>query len=292
MRRFGLMSIEGGGEGGGGGGEGGGEGGGTASWRDGLDAGIKEHPALADFADVPALAESFLATKEMVGRKGIILPKEDDAGDLVRFRTEIGVPASAEDYELGDFKPPEGVPWSPDFQTAMLRRLHTIGIPNGQIREILDGHAEETAVQYATLTKTAAQGQEQGVAKLKEELGVDYEASRALAESSFKAASGKDFDELSHLVLADGTHIGDNPAFVRTFINIGNQYKEAGLHGDKFSGGGYTLTPQAALDEIAKLESNDAWKDADHPEHKMIVDKMDDLYKQAYPEQVSEVPAS
>ena len=104
---------------------------GEASWRDGLDVGLKEHPALTTIADVPTLAKSFVETKEMVGRKGIILPKEGDAGDLIRFRTEIGVPGSPEEYDLGDFKPPEGLPWSDDFQSKMLTKLHTLGIPNG-----------------------------------------------------------------------------------------------------------------------------------------------------------------
>ena len=260
-----------------------------ASWRDGFGAEIKDHPALADFADLNALGESYVLTKKMVGEKGIILPKEGDTGDLVRFRTEIGVPATADDYELGDFKPPEGVPWSKDFQKSMLQRLHRIGIPNGQIREILDAHAEETGTQYAALVKGASQGHEQGVTKLKEELGMDYDASMELAERSFKAAAGENFEELSHLVLADGTYFGDHPAFVRTFINIGKQYREAGLHGEKFSGGGFTLTPKAAQDEIAALESNPAWKDADHPEHEIVMSKMDDLYKQAYPEKQPEV---
>ena len=259
------------------------------SWRDGFGAEIKDHPALADFADLNAMGESCIATKEMVGRKGIILPKPDDAGDLARFRTEIGVPATADEYELGDFKPPEGVPWSGDFQKAMLNRLHTIGIPDGQIREILDAHAEESGVQYAALTKTAAQGQEHGIAKLKEELGMDYDASRKLAKRSFTAAAGENADELMHIVLPDGTHLGDHPAFVKTFINIGKQYQEAGLHGEKFSGGGFTLTPEAAMAEIAVLENNPAWGDADNPEHDMAMSKMNDLYKQAYPDEQPEV---
>ncbi len=267
----------------------GGAGGGKATWRDGLDAGIKDHPALTRLADVPALAQSFLETKELVGKKGIIVPNESDPADVARFRKEIGVPETAEGYELGDFTPPEGLPWSEDLQKGMLGKLHAIGIPNGQIRQILDGYAEETNTQYTGIQKTAAAGHEAGQAALREEFGADYDASRALAERSFKAAAGEDFEELSHIMLPNGTALGDNPAFVRTFNNVGKQYQEAGLHGEKVGGGGFTMTPEAAKTEIAKLESHKALHDADHPEHAVVQKQITDLYAFAYPEEKPEV---
>jgi hypothetical protein len=240
-------------------------------------------------ADVPALAKSFLETKELVGRKGIILPKDDDAGDLARFRTEIGVPDSAEDYTLGDFAPPEGLPWSETLQTSMLAKLHEIGIPNGQIREILDSYAEVTHGEYQGMLEATSKGYEQGTAKLKQDLGADYDASLALSKRAFKSASGDQHDVLSHLVLSDGTHLGDNPAFVRTFMNVGKQFAEHGLLGEKVGGGGFTKTPDQAKEEIAVLEANPGLYNADHPEHAILVARKNELYEQAYPETPPEV---
>ena len=294
-----ILTAEGaeGGEGGAGaggaeGGEGGagaGAGGGDLGWRSDLPAEIQNDPSLVTISDVPTLAKSFLETKEHVGRIGIIPPKEGDVADLARFRKEIGVPETAEEYNLGDFKPPEGLPWSGDFQTAMLGKLHDIGIPNGQVRQILDGYTEVGGVQHAALELLKDQGYEQGTAKLKEELGANYDASTKLAERVFKAAAGEHADAISHLVLADGTHLGDNPAFTRLFIGIGKQYQEAGLHGEKVGGTGFTKTPDQAKQEIAELESHKALHDASHPEHQIIQDRMTELYKQAYPDEKPEV---
>jgi hypothetical protein len=261
------------------------QGGGESSWREGLDEGIREHPALADFKDVPSLAKSFLETKEMVGRKGIILPKEGDDGDLARFRTEIGVPASPEEYDLNGFQPPEDLPWSENLQSGMLRKLHEIGIPNGQIRQILDGYAEVQGAEYQALQASAAEGHKNGEAALREELGAAYKPSMELCERAFKAAAGENFEALSHRVLPDGTLLGDHPAFVRTFVNVGKQMSEHGLLGEKSGGGtGFMMTPEAAKDEIAKIENNPALWDADNPEHAALQKRKDELYQMAYPE--------
>ena len=261
----------------------------VAGWRESLDAEIRDHPALTTIADVPALAKRFLSTQEMVGKKGIILPKEGDAADVARFRKEIGVPESVEGYDLGDFTPPEGLPWDDGFQTAMLGKLHAIGIPGSQIKQLFSDYAEVQNDQYQAMVAAAGQGHEQGQTKLKAELGRDYDASTSLAKRAFKAASGDYHDELSHLVLADGTHLGDNPAFVRTFINVGKQFAEHGLAGERVGGGDFMKTPEQAKAEIATLEKNPAYRNADDPEHKMLVDKMSGLYEQAYPTTQPEV---
>lgn len=259
------------------------------SWRDNLDAEIKDLPALADIQDVPSLAKSFLATKEMVGRKGIILPKEDDAADVARFRSEIGVPETVEGYDLGDFTPPEGLPWSESMQTKMLARLHTRGIPNGQIRGLFDDLAEVQHEEYQALVANQEQGNTRGTAKLKEDLGADYEASMALAERSFKKCSGDNFEELSHITLPDGTNLGDHPAFVKTFINIGKLHKEHELLGEKSGGGGFEKTPEQAASEMAELEKHPAYRNADDPEHKMITDKVNELAEMRWPAESPEV---
>ena len=261
----------------------------VTGWRESLSSEIRDHPALTTLADVPALAKSYLETKEMVGRKGIILPKEDDAGDVARFRKEIGVPDTPEEYDLADFAPPEGLPWDGDFQNAMLKRLHAVGIPNAQIKQLFSDYAEVQGEQYQAMIARAGKGHDDAQAKLRTELGGQYDEATALAKGAFKEAAGNDFAELSHLVLPDGTHLGDHPAFVRTFINVGKQYREHGMVGDKVAGGGFRKSPEDARAEIAVLEKNPALYNADDPEHKMIVDRKNQLYEDVYPTTAPEV---
>ena len=135
----------------------------------------------------------------------------------------------------------------------------------------------------------AGQGHEQGQAKLRAELGAKYDESTALAKRAFKSASGDHFDELSHLVLSDGTHLGDNPAFVRTFINVGTQFAEHGLAGEKVGGGGFAKSPETALQEIKEIEANpNLWKEG-HPEQKLLQARRDTLYTFAHPQEQPEV---
>lgn len=256
----------------------------TTSWRDGLDADLRDNPTLGRYEDIPALARGLVETKELVGRKGIILPKEGDDGDLARFRTEIGVPDTPDNYDLGDFAPPEGLPWSEDFQKGMLARLHRIGIPNGQIKQLFDDYAEESAGLYQGSLEAVIRDRDQNTAKLKTELGTGYTAALELAERALEEAAGENYEELSHMKLPDGSLLGNHPVFVRAFINVGNQFREHGVIGEKTPGERFAMTPEEALAEIAVLEKNPAYRNADDPEHKMVVEKMDTLYKRAYPE--------
>ena len=273
--------------------EGGGQQGGNGAatgWRETyLDTETQALPGLADIPDVATLTKNFLEAKSMVGRKGIILPKDGDAGDIARFRLEIGVPETAEGYNLGDFAPPEGVPWSETFQASMVSKLHEIGIPQSQIRELFDGYAEVTGSEYGTMVAAQEQGHEEGVKALRTELGAAYDSSIALSQRAFKAAAGENFDAVSNLTLADGTKLGDNTAFVKTFINIGNQYQEAGLAGEKVGGGGFALTPAAAEQELRTIEANpNLWKDG-HPEQKQLQARKNELAEMAFPEPKPEV---
>lgn len=260
----------------------------AASWRDGLDAEIRDHPNLARIADVPALARSFLETREHVGKKGIILPKEGDAADLARFNLEIGVPPTPEEYDLGDFTPPEGLPWSETLQTVMLGKLHARGVPQSQIRGLFDDLADAQNDEYIEMVGVQKKGHESGMAKLKETLGVDYEPSIALAERAFKRMAGDNFEAVNSMVLADGTRVWDHPDFVSLFIKVGKTHREHKIEGET-EGGGFTKTVESAKEEIAKLENHPAWRNADDPEHAIIQSQMDALYLQAYPEQKPEV---
>ncbi len=261
--------------------------GGSVSWRNDLAPEIKDHPALTRIPDVPGLAKAFLETKELVGRKGIILPKEGDTADQARFHKEIGVPETVDGYEL-NFAPPEGLPWSPEFETTMLAKMHGRGIPKQLAGELFHDYAEVQVQQYTAMTEASGQGRETAAAELRTELGADYEPSLALSKRAFAHAAGDHADAIQHLVLADGTHLGDNPLFVRTFMNVGKQYAEAGLAGEK-SGMGFVKSPSQAQDEINALYKNPAYFNADDPEHASIMGKMNELFEMAHPEKAPEV---
>ena len=261
----------------------------AASWRDGFE----NHPALSDFPDAPEealqeVAKSFLATKEMVGRRGVILPKEGDDTDQSRFFNELGRPETADGYELSGFEPPEGLPWDDGMQSEMLSVLHDAGLNNSQVMKVLSGYAEKQVGQYSELKGLVERNREEALTDLRTELGTNFDSSISLSKQAFRSAAGERFEEVAGLALADGTMLGDHPAIIRTFINIGKQYAEHGIAGDK-GGVSFTKSPETAQQEIAEIEGNPALYDADSPEHAMLVSKRDDLYKQAFPEAQPEV---
>ena len=260
---------------------------GNVGWREGLDSAIKDHPALVDLADVPSLAKSYLATKEMVGRKGIIPPKADDPADRDRFFNELGRPTTADGYELSGFQPPEGLPWSEEFQTAMLPKLHAAGLTNDQARQVFQDYADVSMHQYASMMETANQGRETTEAALRTELGAAYAESVERSKVAFRELAGENYEEVAALMLADGTPLGNHPAFVRTFLNAANSIREDTTGGEKV-GISHRKTPEQALQELRELEANPAlWNEG--PEQKILQQRRNELSHDAFLEPTPEV---
>jgi hypothetical protein len=69
--------------------------GGQTSWRDSLPQELREDPSLKAFNDPSGLAKSYIETKKMVGKKGVIVPTDKDGDDAWgSFFKQIGLPES------------------------------------------------------------------------------------------------------------------------------------------------------------------------------------------------------
>ena len=261
----------------------------TPSWRDGLPDDLRAHPGLEKYSDVSALAKGFLSQSELVGRKGVLLPKEGDAVDLARFHSELpGYVESPEAYDLDGFSPPEGLPWSDNVQTSMLSAMHEAGLTNGQVNSVLQSYAESQSTELGVMQQTIADATVAGEKALRAEFGASYDAKMAQATQAFALATGDKKEEIENLVMGDGTRFGDNPALVRMFAKLGEALGEDSLRGDGGSGSTQTFTrsPSQAQAELNALANDTghqaALHDPENPEHARAVDRQDALYKQIY----------
>jgi hypothetical protein len=108
-----------------------------------------------------------------------------------------------------------------------------------------------------------------------------------LANRAFLTGAAEDEEKIRNKVMADGTKLGDDPDFVKVFANLGDKFSESGLIGDKVRR--VTSTPDEAKREIRKLRGDktflEAYEDAEHPEHKDAVARMNAAYELAFPEE-------
>lgn len=243
-------------------------------WTNGLSADIRTALEPHGFKGPEDLGKAFLETKQLVGRKGVILPKEGDEADQTRFRKEIGVPEKADQYDLGDFKPPEGVPWDDELQTKMLDRMHKVGVPNSVARDLIREYADVNAEAWKQGLEHVETQRNEAMEALKKKHGSAYEAKLEDAKAALKRYSPD--GDLFALRLETGHLLGDHPAVVDFFMNVAESLSEDKLLGEKESRR-FTLTPDEAQSKLTALLADEdkakALYDPMHAAHKDVVEE-------------------
>ncbi len=258
------------------------------SWRESLSPDNKSHPALADFKDVDGLAKSYIHQGQLIGVDKFALPKDDWTPEQFdEHYTKLGRPESADGYELGDLEVPEGLPWDDEFQGAMVEKMHGLGLNTNQVKGVLGAYIESIGGQYETATGDANRATEAGIEALRKEWGTSYPAQVDVANRAFLSFAGDRSEEVRQMLMADGTQLGDNPAFIRVFAAAGSMMSEHGL-----VGGGpaarETLAPAEAEAKINELMADEDFRkqyyDKNNPAHEAANKRMAGLYGMQYPE--------
>ena len=260
------------------------------SWRDVLPAEHRDHPTLTTLADVPALAKSYLHAQEKISQKGVVLPKPGDDEDRARFYNELGRPETADGYDLGDFRAPDGLPWQPELVSQMLPKLHALGLNQAQANGLIRAYAEMQSENFSASQSQMALGVETLKQTLAQEYGAAFPEKFELAKRALRSAAGDGYVDLAELKLADGSNLGDHPRFVRAFIKVGESVGEHIFHGSEEGGEtSFSKTPEIAKKELDDLLMdkgwNEAWTDANHPGHKAAVERKRVLFEFAHPNQ-------
>lgn len=278
------------------GGEGGGEGGAgeaaaaaaaaaapVANWKDGLDADLRNSPSLATFDGLPALAKSYVETKALVGRQGVILPKEGDADDLARFHKEVGVPDSADAYTYEGVEAPEGMQLDTALMDGMKGAFHKRGVTPAQANGIIEdynqlmseragGHAEQVD-KVKSSCKSALEGKYGGA----------YDKNCNMAQAALEQRLTKEgASELLDFVDPNtGATLAYHPGFIDMIVTLAQGMAEdSSLHGH--GPRQFALTPEEADRKLGEFnrdpEKQKALYDADHEAHDEAVTERDGLF--------------
>ncbi len=273
-----------------------------AAMRAGLPAELRDNPMLDPYfsGDTPTglegLVKDHLGVQHLIGGDKISRPTaESSPEDWGRFYDDMGRPAEAKDYDLGDFTPPEGMPWDQDFQTRMLGKLHEAGLSNQHVNATVRAYAEDQADQLKMEDNRANETYNAVVRDMKAEWGQAYEANVELAKRVFKVAYGDDYQLMAAIKLPDGHDFGVHPMMLRAFHKLGTMMAEDSFIGKEAAASGL-LTPEAAQQAIEEMEGDpDQAKilvTKSHGEHKALKAKQTALYKMANPQPGRVVPGT
>lgn len=199
------------------------------SWRESIkDESLRKHSERFD--TVESLVKGNLDQRKKLANAVFIPGKDADPEDVINYRKAIGVPESAEKYEIETMAAEEMGEAQKEILASWQKVFYDNNIPASAAKE-LSTHA----VSIAKMVKEAEAKADADFAKetertLKQDwTGDEYARNVNIANQAAEKLLGEDFENARQLVTQSGRNVMDHPVFVRMFAQIGREMDEGGL---------------------------------------------------------------
>lgn len=246
---------------------------GTYNAWDNLSEDLKQEPSLRTFMNsedpMNAVAKSYVHLVKKMGvppEQMIRLPGEGEPMDDIY--QALGRPDSPANYS--------NLPDTDDFKPVR-EAFYETGLTDSQAKNVLDiymkGMEEINEEQDAQFQKERVNNK----LAIQQEWGADYERKANLAQRAFKQ-----FADPDAIALMDETGIGEHPALMRMFSNIGSMLSEDDMLAPA-DGQLNSMSPvqaQVAIkDKQSDAEFMERYMNPRHPLHDDAVKEMQKLYE-------------
>lgn len=200
------------------------------------------------------IVTSYQNLEPKIQAKGVLLPKEGDAASEAEFRKAMGVPESADKYEI---KLPEGAAIDGAFLSTAKGWMHEAGLTPKQAQIIASKWNDFTTASLNDTAKAKLKASEEGLQAVEKEWGNQTDANKAAAQRAFKAVAkdaGMEAADLDTIEEAIGT-----AKMLKMFAKVGNMIGEARFVDGGHTGAGSHLTPEAARARMNELKTDRGW---------------------------------
>ena len=240
-----------------------------------MPPGLREEPSLKTFDSVDKLAKSYVNAVKMIGGNPdnmVAIPDEGEKWD--DFYNKIGRPEKANDYQFGD----------ENGELDGFREFaHDTGLTQDQANNILKLYGDIQEEEQESHQNGLEELRTNTTMELQKEWGKNYDGKMDYAKRAFAQFASP---ELSQLM--DESGMGNHPEMLRVFAKVGELMGEDSLVVGTGLGSSQ-LSPDQAQQEIQALysdkEFSKSYRDNKDPGHKTAMNKMERLFKQAYPNQ-------
>jgi hypothetical protein len=198
---------------------------------------------------------SYQKLESVIGADKVVLPKDGDVEGEKAFRAKMGVPDTADKYDL---KLPTDATVDQEFIGVAKGWMHEAGLTPRQAQIVAAKWVEYSGVATAGAATAAEQAAEQEMLAFEKEAGNKSDEYKAAAQRAFRIAAkpvGLDGEDSAKIVAA----IGANKA-MKLFSFFGSMAAEA-RYVDGTTGGFGGFTPEAALARMNQLKNDSAWRD-------------------------------
>ena len=253
----------------------------SEDWRSAIPEDLQNDPSLADIQDVGALAKGYVHAQRMVGSDKVAIPGANaEQTEIDAFYNKLGRPDTPQGYESPTENMPD-LPVNEEVRGKFYEEAHRIGLNNQQAAALLRWEAERTQSAMAEHSQNAEIALEKAQDAMRKEFGQAFDEKMNMAKNAAEEFGGAELIEL-----LDKTGLGNEPAVIKAFANIGKA-----IANDEVIGGGgrqgFMLSPSEAKSQIGALKRDPnfmtAYTDTGNPGHRDAVAEMGRLFSLAHP---------
>ena len=253
----------------------------SEDWRTAIPEDLQNDPSLADIQDISSLAKGYVHAQRMIGTDKVSVPtSQASQEELDTFYNKLGRPETPQGYEAPTENMPD-LPVNEEVRNQFYEEAHRIGLNKQQTAALLRWEAESTKGRMDAHVQSSEMELEKAQDTMRREFGAAYEEKMNMAQNAAKEFGG---DELVNLL--DSTGLGNNPAVIKAFANIGKA-----IMNDEIIGGGgrqgFMMSPGEAKSQIGGLKRDpnfmQAYQDTGNAGHAEAVKEMGRLFELAHP---------
>ena len=255
----------------------------STGFLDTIDNKFREDPSISKFSNVNDLAREHVNLQSLLGRKGVILPKEGDAEEVWnKYRSEMNVPSKPDGY-FGEETASEN-----ELPSYLAKIAHENNLSVDQYQNIVKGY-ESWQQEYDTISNEEVNLKtNENIDSLRKEWGRAFEAKADIGASALNNLTNGNGDAVANIELSDGTFLGNNPDFIRIMASVGETLQEKGLM-EGISSNTSAVSPEEAQSKLAGMMA-DSEKSAIlfsqdfHPAKEELIKERERLLSFAYPQ--------
>lgn len=255
----------------------------NTNFLDVIDNQFREDPSISKFSNVNDLVKEHVNLQSLLGRKGVILPKEGDSEEIWnKYRSEMNVPSEFSGY-LNEETSEEN-----ELPSHLAKVAHENNLSLDQYQNIIKGY-ESWQQEYNVISeKEINLKTNENINSLRKEWGRAFEAKTDIGASALNNLTNGNSEAIANMQLSDGTFLGNNPDFIRIMASVGETLQEKGLM-EGITSNTSAMSPEEAQSKIAGMMADPEkaailFSQDFHPSKEELVKERERLLSFAYPQ--------
>tara|TARA_R100000700_G_C3163833_1_gene139315 strand:- start:805 stop:1662 length:858 start_codon:yes stop_codon:yes gene_type:complete len=241
-------------------------------WRSTLPEDLRNNATLSKYSSVESLAKGYLNASSMLGKDKLIKPNSED--EWKAFYDEMGRPEDPAGYEFEDVKAENGFEVDKEMVDKFRSVAHETGLSLNQAQKLFDWYTSTNVEQFDQYVANEEASLAESEATMRKEWGKAYDQKMEQALRAVRQFGGDPLvDELN------ATGLGNNPHLIKAFAMAGEK-----IMGDQQLEGGDSniMTPEQIKEEIAAIQNDPSFYDAENLERPAMVRKMQILMEELH----------